>query len=66
MSTSNDPIILKCVVCGGQGWLPSGFYQYAPNLGYTTTFSTVSLNRVMCRSCDGKGYIKEKSCSDLN
>ncbi|MDD4985857.1 MAG: hypothetical protein PHQ43_08715 [Dehalococcoidales bacterium] len=43
----------KCPVCGGNGFVPAGFYSQAIGgdcTSYHTGFET-------CRSCDGRGYV---------
>lgn len=44
----------KCPVCEGRGLVPMGFY-YPPDMTYTT--STEGSEK--CRSCNGKGIIKQ-------
>ena len=49
--------VFVCPVCQGRGTVPEVFYSQ-PITGVTT--SNV-VNRVTCRSCNGKGYVVVRS-----
>lgn len=44
----------KCPVCGGRGFVPSGFYSSQTYDGSLITNSTSS---EVCRSCHGRGIV---------
>lgn len=52
-------MIYKCPVCDGKGFVPAGFYNTNGQSWYS--FNT---SPEVCRSCNGKGVIKEDDIND--
>lgn len=49
-----------CPVCSGKGYLPGNFYELAGQSVSYAGYVNLASNSVVCRSCQGKGFIELK------